>query len=144
MHQKGRFIGLDYGAKRCGLAVSDPLAMIASPIEGVERKGLDAAMDRLVAEEPCAGLVVGMAVRLDGSMSEIEGEIQSWLNQLAKRWPQLQVFREDERHSSQQAVRSMLQAGASKSSRADKLKVDSVAAALILRGFLEGRVSGRT
>jgi len=137
MVQKGRFIAVDYGAKRCGLAVSDALGMIASPIEGVDRKGLDAALERLLTEEPCAGVVVGQAVRLDGSMSAIESEIQPWLTQFAKRWPAIPVFREDERYSSQQAVQSMVQSGASKSARANKLKVDSVAAALILRAFLE-------
>lgn len=119
--------------------MSDALGMIASPIEGVDRKGLDAALDRLLTEEPCAGLVVGQAVRLDGSMSAIEDEIQPWLARFAKRWPAIPVFREDERYSSQQAVQSMVQSGASKSTRANKLKVDSVAAALILRAFLEGR-----
>ncbi len=135
---KGRLIALDFGEKRSGIAVTDPMQMIASPYKGVETRFLlDELFSLIEDDDACAGLVVGLPLRMHGGLNEVENRIQNILKTIVKRYPQLPIYRVDERLTSKMAVQSLINSGVPKNKRRDKLLIDSTSAAIILQSFLE-------
>lgn len=137
LKSEGRLIALDVGIKRTGLAVTDSMQMIASPIKGCLTKDLFQQLDQLIGEEPCAGLVIGDPVQMDGQASESATFIHGLVDKLKKKYPDTNIYREDERFSSRLASKSLVAAGLPKMKRQDKLRVDSTSAAIILQSFLQ-------
>lgn len=129
-----RWIALDFGHARTGIAVTDDAALIASPLETVASEGLWARLLELVAERPCAGLVLGDPGYLTDSTSGI-ADLES---KIRKQWPGLPLHRVDESFTSREARASLVEGGMPKSKRQQKGAMDKVAAALILQRFLEG------
>ncbi len=134
---KGRLIALDFGEKRSGIAVTDPMQMIASPYKGVETRFLLDELFSLIEDDACAGLVVGLPLRMHGGLNEVENRIQNILKTIVKRYPQMPIYRVDERLTSKMAVQSLINSGVPKNKRRDKLLIDSTSAAIILQSFLE-------
>lgn len=137
MAHKGRLIALDFGEKRSGIAVTDPMQVIASPYKGVETRFLLDELFSLIEDDVCAGLVVGLPLRMHGGLNEVENRIQIVLKAIVKRYPQLPIYRVDERLTSKMAMQSLINSGVPKNKRRDKLLVDSTSAAIILQSFLE-------
>lgn len=113
------------------------MQMIATPITGCLTTELFPRLDQLIGEEKCAGLVIGDPVQMDGRASESASYINELVNKLRKRYPAVNIYREDERFSSRMASMSLVSAGVPKMKRQDKLRVDSTSAAIILQSFLE-------
>ena len=129
-----RWIALDFGKARTGIAVTDDNAMIASPLETVDSRSIWERLSALVAERPCAGFVLGDP----GALADSSAGIAELELGLRKRWPHLPVHRVDESFTSREAQASLVQGGMRKSKRREKGALDKVAAALILQRFLDG------
>lgn len=133
----GKILAIDYGGKRCGIADTDELKIIATAVDTVETKQLLAFLTQYISKNNVEALVVGEPIRMGGGLSEIEGEIQKFLKTFAKKFPELPIHRQDERLTSKMAAMEMVRAGIRKSKRAEKGNIDKVSAVLILQSFLE-------
>ena len=136
----GRIVAIDYGRKRTGLAVTDPLQMIAGALDTVPTHTL---MDFLKKYLPANGVetvVVGMPRQMDGTPSESYMYIRPFVTRLQKEFPDLRIEMFDERFTSKLAFQAMIEGGVKKSRRrGDKGLVDRVSATIILQGYFESR-----
>lgn len=134
---EGRILALDYGNKRTGIAVTDELQLIASGLMTVPTKDLMTALETYLAQEKVDTVVVGDPRQMDASPSEIHDEIEGFIKNFSKRFPELNIARQDERFTSKLAVRSLVESGVKKKKRKDKALVDEVSATLILQAYLD-------
>lgn len=132
-----RIIGIDYGRKRIGLAVSDPLRIFASPLETVQSAKIIEYLKSYSAGERIVRFVVGYPINMNGKPSEAAADVDIFLKQLAKAFPDVPVTLEDERFTSVLAHRAMIDGGMKASDRRDKASVDKISAAIILQGYLD-------
>lgn len=132
-----RIVGIDYGRKRVGVAVSDPLRIFASALETVPSAKIIEYLQKYAASEPIERFVVGYPVNLDGRPSEAAKDVDAFLNLLRKKFPSVPVSLEDERFTSVLAHRAMIDGGVRKMDRRDKSAVDKVSAALILQTYMD-------
>lgn len=133
----GRIMAIDYGGKRCGIAVTDPNRIIAS---GLDTIAPDVLVDFVVGyskREPLDLLVVGIPYGMDGTLLPIAHKIKSFLDKLNEALPDLDIDGVDESYTSQQAVQSLVQSGVPKKKRRQKELVDKVSATLILQRYME-------
>jgi len=133
----GRVLAIDFGRKRCGIAVTDPLGMIASPLTTIRTHELIGFLKKYIAEEDVECLVVGEPMQMDATASEAEQFIAPFIKQAGKELPGLRIERIDERFTSVLASRAILDSGLGKKARQDKSLVDKVSAAIILQTYLE-------
>jgi len=132
-----RIIGIDYGKKRTGIAMSDPLMMFASPVETVQTTNIIDYLKKLSQQESIVRFVVGYPMNMDNRPSEAAADVDIFLKQLKKAFPDIPVSLEDERFTSVLAHRSLIDGGVKKMARRDKAAVDKVSAALILQTFMD-------
>ena len=124
----GRILAIDYGTKRTGIAVSDPLRIIAGGLETVETKGLERWLAQYFAANDVSTIVIGKPMQMSGAPSE------TW-----RAYPDKEVVFYDERFTSVIAHRTMLESGMGKMARRDKALVDKISATIILQGYMESR-----
>lgn len=132
----GRVLAIDYGRKRCGVAVSDPLRICANGLPTVRSCDLMAFLKDYCARETVDCIVVGLPLTLRGEPSESNRYITPFLNQLSREMPEMRVERFDERFTSAIAHREMALAGLKKSRREEKALADKTAAVIILTDWL--------
>lgn len=133
----GRVLAIDYGTKRCGIAVTDPMQLIASGLRTVPAAEL---MDFLAAyfeQETVDVVLIGEPKQKDGSPSGVAPAIAAFIQQFKTRFPSMEVARIDERFSSKLAFQSMIDSGLSKKKRQDKGLIDEISATLILQDYLQ-------
>ncbi len=133
----GRFVAIDYGTRRCGIAVSDPTAMYVSPLVTVASHELMNYLAGYMESEQVTCLVVGKPLRMNGEPSDAFIHAQRFLQAFKKRFPEVRTDWMDERYTSKMAVQQMAEAGFSKKSRRDKGRIDKMSAALILKSYLD-------
>ncbi len=133
----GRILAIDYGTKRTGIAVSDPLRIIAGALETVETKGLERWLAAYFAREEVSTVVVGKPVQMNGAPSETWRFVEPLVARLRRAWPDKEVVLYDERFTSVLAHRAMLQSGIGRMARRDKALVDRISATIILQGYME-------
>lgn len=133
----GRVLAIDYGTKRCGIAETDPLRIIASPLTSVEPAKLMDFLAEYQKREQVDCIVIGEVVRHDGTYNPIEEHIQGFIKKLQKQFPDIKIERQDERFTSADALESMIRAGSKKKDRRNKGNIDAVSAAIILQEFLK-------
>ena len=138
-----RLIGIDYGRKRTGLAVSDPLRIFASALDTVDSAKLIDYLKKYAENETIERFVVGYPVNLDGRPAEARADVDVFLKALGKAFPDTPVSLEDERFTSVLAHQAMIDGGMKASDRRDKKSVDRISAAIILQGYMD-RISGAT
>lgn len=136
-----RIIGIDYGRKRTGVAVSDPLRIFASALDTVQTAKIIDYLKKYAESETIVRFVVGYPVNMDGRPSEAAADVEVFLKQLDRAFPGIPVSLEDERFTSVLAHRAMIDGGMKASDRRDKASVDRISAAIILQGYLD-RISG--
>lgn len=134
-----RIMAIDWGKKRCGIAVTDPLQMIAQGLTTVDSHMLLVFLKDYLAREPVQTIVVGDPRNLDDSATDATAGADDFVKKLKRHFPQVSVERVDERYSSKQASRAMLDMGLKKKDRQRKELVDEVAATLMLQQYLEQR-----
>lgn len=137
-----RVLGIDYGERRVGLALSDPLAMIAGPLPTLARRRGKrppvAAVARLAEEKDVAEIVVGLPLDLSGEETEWTREVRAFGERLAERTG-LPVAYQDERMTSVRAERAVRSLGLPRGRREEKERIDAAAAVLILQAYLDAR-----
>ena len=132
-----RIIGIDYGRKRVGVAVSDPLGIFASAVETVQSAKIIEYLKKYAENENVVRFVVGYPVNMDGALSEAAKDVDVFLTQLAKAFPEVPVSLEDERFTSVLAHRAMIDGGMKAKDRRDKESVDKISAAIILQSYMD-------
>lgn len=133
-----RILAIDYGKKRCGLAVSDPLAIIANGLKTVATTELYDYIKNYIENENVSTLVVGYPRKVTGEESETMALIRPFVNRVKKTFPTLTIELVDERFTTKIAQRTMIEAGLKKSDRNNKNgTVDMVSATIILQTYME-------
>ena len=135
----GRIIGIDYGSKRIGLAVTDPLQIFASPLTTVSPADFDNFIKGYIKTDTVDAFVVGYPVQMNNQPSESVSYINPFIKKLKKEYPEIHIYLEDERFTSQMALRTMIDGGVKKKDRQDKSMVDKISASIILQSFLDHR-----
>ena len=133
----GRILAIDYGTKRTGIAVSDPLRLIAGGLETVATKELERWLEDYFAREEVSTIVLGKPSRMDGTPSDTWRFIEPLAARLRRRYPDKQVVFHDERFTSVLAHRAMLESGIGRMARRDKALVDKISATIILQSYME-------
>jgi len=135
----GRLLAIDYGTKRVGLAVTDPLRIIATPLDTLHSKDVEAFLKAYEQKEGIDAFVVGMPKNLNNQDTNATPLVQAFVNRLKKVFPQKPIHLHDERFTSKMALDAMIRAGASKKARREKGNIDKVSAAIILQSFLDSK-----
>lgn len=135
----GRIVAIDYGLKRTGIAVSDPLRIIATPLDTVDTGVLLAFLSRYAQQEPVDEFVVGMPKTLLNKDSAIAPQVRKFVEELKKLFPQKTVHLADERFTSTMAQRAMIEGGMKKKDRQVKGNVDKISATIILQSFMAAK-----
>lgn len=135
----GRVLSVDYGVRRTGLAVTDPLKIIAGGLTTVETPQLLKYLKEYTAKETVERFVVGLPKQTNGRDSDNLPRVLAFVEQLKKTFPAVPVDMWDERYTSVLAHQTMLQSGIGKKARQNKALVDEISATIILQGWMEGR-----
>ncbi|MBC7921950.1 MAG: Holliday junction resolvase RuvX [Ferruginibacter sp.] len=133
----GRIVAIDYGSKRVGLAVTDPLQIIATALDTVHAKDVLAYLKQYESNEEIEAFVVGMPKRLDNTDTNATPLVKSFVKNLQKNFPATPVHLHDERFTSAMARQTMIDGGMKKKDRRNKANVDKISATIILQSFLE-------
>ncbi len=132
----GRILAIDYGTKRVGLAVTDPLRLIAGGLETVHSKDLMAFLTSYTRKEKVDVIVVGEPKTLMNEKSSSARFIEPFVKQLEKNFPDIIIDRYDERFTSRMAMQSMIDGGMKKKDRQNKATVDQISAIIILQDYM--------
>lgn len=133
----GKVLAIDYGKVRCGLAETDDLKIIASGLPTILTPSLLDFLNKYFKENRVDGIVIGQPIDLKGNLNEVEGDILKFIEKFKIQFPEVKVFRLDERFTSKMASFFISQSGKSKKKREEKGLIDKVSATIILQNFLE-------
>ena len=133
----GRLLSIDYGRKRCGIAVTDTLCIVANGLTTIPTHTLIDFIKKYVTTEPVDKIIVGHPTTMRGEESESMKYITPGINRLRKELPNIPIEFWDERFTSVIAHQAMIAGGMKKSQRQDKSVVDKIAACIILEGYLD-------
>lgn len=134
-----RILAIDYGVRRTGIAVTDPLQIIANGLTTVDTRQLLGFLTDYVKRESVERFVVGRPMQTNGRESENLRNVEQFVAQLQKRLPDIPVTWWDERYTSVMAHQTMLESGIGKMARRNKALVDEISACIILQGWMERR-----
>jgi len=135
----GRILALDYGRKRIGLAVTDPMQIIATPLTTIGTSEIESFLQDYLKKENVDEFVIGYPVKLNNKPSDSVKYIDPFLKRLGKLFPEKPVYLVDERFTSKIALQTIIDGGVKKKDRRDKKLADKISASLILQSFLEKR-----
>jgi len=136
----GRLIGIDYGKKRVGIAVTDPGQMIASGLTTVGSHEVLEFLKTYIEKEDVDKFIVGEPKQMNNEPSESAEFVKAFVTGLKRKFPDIPVIMVDERFTSKMAKRAMIDGGMKKKQRQNKAMVDSISAALILQSFMESTI----
>ena len=136
----GRILSIDYGAKRSGIAATDPLRIIASPVTALETQHLIEFLTSYFQQETVDEVVVGWPTQDDGSPTNNTPLVQAFVNRFKKLFPNMPVVLHDEWNTSNMAMSAMIAGGLKKKDRRNKLTIDKVSAVLILQSYLNSKI----
>jgi len=140
-----RILAIDYGLKRTGIAVTDPLKIIATALTTIESAKIFTFLEEYLKKEKVELILIGDPKNLDESPTDATPHVHRIIGILKRKFPEIPVLPVDERHSSVMASRAMLEMGLKKSKRREKGVVDQVAATMMLQEYLrdkEGKATG--
>jgi putative holliday junction resolvase len=132
-------MGIDYGTKRIGLAVTDPLQLFASPLTTVSPGEFDSFLAEYLKTEEVTEFVIGYPVQMNNMPSEAVRYINPFIKKLKKTYPEKHIHLLDERFTSGMAFQTMIDGGVKKKDRLDKSMVDKISASIILTSFLNSK-----
>lgn len=133
----GRILAIDYGTKRTGLAVTDPLRIIANGLETIHSNDLLPFLENYLKKEEIDIIVMGLPTQNSGEESENMKHIKPVVKKIKQKFPNIELVYADERYTSVLAHQTMLNAGLKKKARQDKALVDKISATIILQSYLE-------
>lgn len=134
-----RLLAIDYGKKRTGIAVSDPLQIIANGLTTVATSELLPFIENYVKQETVECFVVGLPTQTNGEASENQQRVRAFVGNLKKRLPNIPVVFYDERFTSVLAHQAMIDGGMKKQARRNKAIVDEISATIILQSYMESQ-----
>jgi putative Holliday junction resolvase len=134
-----RILAFDYGTKRIGIAVTDPLQIIATGLDTVHPKDIIAYLSKYLLTEQVEAFVLGDPKQMDNTPSDSAQHVVGFSRTLKKQFPHIPQFWVDERFTSKMAQQAIMQSGFKKSDRQNKERVDTISATLILQYFMESR-----
>ena len=134
----GRIIGIDYGRKRTGIAVTDPLQIIAGGLETIPSSEVEKWLEHYMNDQTVERIVVGRPTMLNGTDSEtMNVQIKPFLNRLKNKFPCMAIDTFDERFTSKLAVSAMIEGKMKKKDRRNKSNIDKMSATILLQSYLE-------
>ena len=133
-----RILAIDYGLKRTGIAVTDPLQLIATGLTTIESPKLMVFLKEYFVREIVESILIGLPKNLNDTDTDITSHVKRIIIQLKKEFPAIPVIGLDERFTSKMASRAMIEMGMNKKQRRNKAIVDEIAATILLQGYLEG------
>ena len=133
----GRILAIDYGSKRSGIATTDPLGIIATPLEALLTHDIFDFLTQYFEKEEVEKVVVGWPQRRDGSDTNNTPLVRAFLNRFKKLFPEMPLALQDEWNTSNLAMTALIKSGVKKKGRRDKLAIDQVSAVLILQSYME-------
>ncbi len=131
-----RILSIDYGSKRTGLAVTDPLKIIAAGLTGLHTKDLENFLVDYFKKEQVELVIIGHPTNWDDTNTHATPLVQAFINRFKKVFPNIPIQKVDERFTSKMAVQSMVQSGMKKKDRRNKNLVDEIAATIMLQEYL--------
>lgn len=134
-----RVLAIDYGVRRTGIAVTDPMQIIPNGLTTVDSRQLLHFLQDYVAREQVERIVVGRPMQTNGCESENLPNVRKFVDKLKQAMPQMPVEWWDERYTSVMAHKTMLESGIGKMARRNKALVDEISACIILQGWMERR-----
>ncbi len=132
-----RILAIDYGKRRVGVAVTDPLQIICTGLPTVPNKDIFTFIQNYLASEEVESFVIGESKNLDNTKSQVADDIELFAKKLEKQYPHIPIHWVDERFTSKMAKQSMLMSGMKKKKRRQKEIVDEISATIILQTYLE-------
>jgi putative Holliday junction resolvase len=132
----GRILSIDFGARRTGLAVTDPLKIIASALDTIDTHHLYEFLKKYVVEAQVEKIIIGYPLNLDDMPTHATPLVEAAIKRLNKLFPQVPVEKVDERFSSRRASEAMFEMGMKKKDRRKKGNTDQIAATLLLQEYL--------
>jgi putative Holliday junction resolvase len=132
-----RIIAFDYGTKRIGIAVTDPLQIIATGLDTIHPTQILEFLKKYLLTEQVEAFVIGDPKQMDGSPSESAQHVKGFSTTLKKNFPQIPQFWVDERFTSKLAQETIMKSGLKKADRRDKNRVDTIAATIILQYYMQ-------
>ncbi|MCU0322907.1 MAG: Holliday junction resolvase RuvX [Chitinophagaceae bacterium] len=136
----GRIICIDYGGKRTGLAVTDPLQIIATALTTIESKELIPFLKKYFLQENVELILIGEPMNLDDSATHATPLVQQAIQLLKKEFPHIPLQTVDERYTSKMASQAMVQMGMKKKNRQVKGNIDQIAATIMLQEYMQNKV----
>ena len=133
----GRILAIDYGKKRCGIAVTDPLRMIASPLDTVPTPELKSFISAYIDREEVDVIVFGMPTDLQNRDTHSTADVRKAVSSFSGSFPGIRIDTIDERFTSKIAFDSMIAGGLGKKKRSEKERLDKISATIILQSWLE-------
>jgi putative Holliday junction resolvase len=133
-----RILAIDYGKKRTGLAMSDPLRIIATGLKTVETEKAIWEIKQIFLANEVDTILLGYPTNLDGTETDITKKVEKFFQQLQKVFPEKKVLLLDERYTSKMAFKAMIDSGISKKARQNKALIDEMSARILLQGYLDG------
>lgn len=134
-----RILAIDYGRKRVGLAVTDPMQIIANGLDTVAANELLDYLEKYISQEEVELFVVGYPKQLNNEDSESMKYLKPFLGKLKKKFPDIPIEMVDERFTSKIAFQTMIDGGLKKKQRQNKALVDKVSATIILQSYMESK-----
>jgi putative holliday junction resolvase len=135
----GRILAIDYGTKRVGIAVTDPLKIIANGLETVHSKDIFEFLDNYMKKESVEAIVVGWPKTLMNKASSNTPHVKGFVRKLREKYPTLKIETIDERFTSSIALQTMIDGGMKKKDRQNKETVDMISATIILQDYMTQR-----
>ena len=132
----GRILAIDYGKKRTGLAVTDPLQIIATGLTTVETPKLMAFLKEYIIKEAVEKVIIGMPTNMDDSDTHATPLVRQFISQFKKNFSSVPITEVDERLTSKMATKAMLDMGLKKKQRQNKALVDEIAATIMLQEYM--------
>jgi RNAse H domain protein, YqgF family len=132
-----RILAIDYGTKRVGVAVTDPLGMIAGALATVDTPRIFNFLNEYLTVNDCNRLVIGYPLTLRNEPAEVTREIDRFIERFASLYPYIEVIKYDERFTSKLAFDTILASGIGRRKRRDKAVIDRISATIILQNYLE-------
>lgn len=132
----GRIIALDYGKKRTGIAVTDPLRIIATALTTVDTKMLVPFLNEYFAKEEVTEAIIGYPLHADGNKTHNTDNVEKFVTRFQRIYPHIPIHKVDEAYTSKMAVQAMVQAGIRKSQRQEKGNIDKISAVIMLQEYM--------
>lgn len=135
----GRLLAIDYGLKRVGLAVTDPLQIIATALQTIPTKKVLVYLQNYCKTEEVDAFIIGNPLDLNLQKTDSTDAVKKFVSQLKNKFPNTAVHLHDERFTSKMALDAMIRAGSTKKDRRKKENIDKVSATIILQSFIESQ-----